>query len=297
MTNNICSTLPPESARNPVFVKSSAMYSRLIVWLLLYFDLWGFCTEYPPSSYRKHLSYIIIFIIHNGFILFALLFSIYENLVDDTLSTQFHLANDAFKTYSAILTYWIVIMESIYCRAAQRQFWRIIREIRRSNGKKYPIKLATFTFFYIQSVLLTIIGDLLFIYTHPNMLERKTYLIIFDILNHMCMNRIHYYTLHVETVRTHLEHTIRLIRNQYVNTLSTGTCSRAFRQSFELLAESMECINRIFGWSNAATILFSFHLLLAISNWTIALVSGSPSLTIFGKVIKVSRSKLTVIKQ
>lgn len=263
------------------------MFSRLFDCIFFYFDLWGLRTEYPSTFYRNcpMFSYII-FIIHNGFVLFALLFSIYENIIDDTLSTQSHLANDAFKTYTAILTHWIITIESICSAATQRKFWTTIEQMHWFNDQNHQSKLSAFTFFFIQSVLLTIAHEVLFTWTHSHMLKRKTFLVIFAITTHMCLNRVHCYTLHMEIVRTQLERTIHHIRNLTIDQTPITSISRAFRKKYGLLGDSIECINRMFGWSNAATIFLSFHFLLTMSNWTIAVVPGSPLLTVFGEIIK-----------
>lgn len=258
------------------------MFSRIFVRLLFYFDLWGFCTVYPSTFYHKHVTYTI-FLVHSGFVLFALIFVINETIVDDTLSTQSHLANDAMKTYFAILTHWIIVIEALYRRTTQRRFWLHIQRILTAMDDNQQMKLRIFKCFYIASALLYIFQIWLFFYTHPIMLKRITYVMIFNTLVQMHLNRIYYYSLHVEIVGMHLEHTIGHLKSLSIGEAAISAFSRTFRQNCELLDDSMEYINMLFGWSIAAAILFSFNLLLTTSNWSIADVPGSPPLTALSK--------------
>lgn len=254
------------------------MFSRSLTFLLYYFDVWGFCTEFSSSFHWKYFS-ITVFVVHNAFLLFGLIFAIYEAKVDDSISTQVHLANDAMKTHFAMLTHWIIIIEAYFSRASQRKFWALISQAQQ-KGFPRPFKLRRFTIFiYNLSALLTFIQGWLIAYNHPrSLMKRKVYMLIFGVYCQIYLNRIHFYTLHVEIIRIFLEYLIDISR-----ILSDASERTKFRKNCELLSDLIETINKIFGWSNAASILFAFNLLLAISNWSITIVPHSPPFIIFSK--------------
>lgn len=251
--------------------------SRSLTLLLYYFDTWGFCTELSSPFHCKYFSEIV-FVAHNAFLLFALIFAIYEANVDDILSSQEHLVNDAMKTHFAMLTHWIIIIEAFCSRSSQRIFWSLINQAQQ-NGFHRPIELRRFTIFYILSALLVFIQECVAAYNHPHLLKRWIYSLIFGIFHQMYLNRIHFYMLHVEIVRTFLEQITDISR---IPCADASDCTK-FRKNCELISVLVESINKIFGWSNAASILFSFNLLLAISNWSITVVPNSPPFTSFGK--------------
>lgn len=256
------------------------MFSRLTISLLFYFDLWGYCTECRPFRYRKYLNYIV-FLFHTAFLLFALSFSIYQIIVDEEMSSRRYLAQDALKSHFVLITHWAIIIEALYSRQMQRQFWMLTQRIQ-LNKNEPNLKLLTFTMRYIHCLMVSILSKWLFTYVHSDLmgpLQRFIYYSIFMTHNQMYMNRTHYYTLHVEIVQMHLEHTIRIPNALGSNVEFNSKIIRCFRKRLESIGESIEHINHIFGWSNVATILFSFNLLLAIVNWTIAVVPGSSLVT------------------
>lgn len=260
------------------------MFSRLSICLLFYFDLWGCCTEYPPFRYRKYFNNIV-YLIHTGFLLFVLSFAIHQIIVDEEMTSRRYLAHDALRSHFALITHWAIIIEA-YSRSTQRQFWRFIQRIR-LNENKSSLRLPSFTLRYMNCLAMTILAQWLFTYVHSNLMQplpRFIYYSIFMIHHQMYMNRTHYYTLHVEIVQMHLKHTIRITNALGSDEKSNAKILGCFRQNLEFIDEAIERINHIFGWSNVATLLFSFNFLLAILNWSIAIVPGSSIITAICKM-------------
>lgn len=259
-------------------IKIIRMVSRSLAFLLYYFNAWGFYTEFAPSFYCKYLS-LLAFLVQLLFSLFAIIFAIYEIVFEDILSVESYLANEAMKTYFAMLTHSMIIIEAFSSRASQHKFWTLINRAQQ-KGFNQSIKLRAFTFFFIQSALLTALGGWMMVYNnHPDMLKRKVHMIIVAINNQMYLHRIHYYTLHVEIVRIYLEYLVRIGENVSPEALAYIKLN----EKYEMAGELIECVNETFGWSNAASILFSFNRLLAIANWTISLLGHSSPRTIFSK--------------
>lgn len=245
---------------------------------MFHFDLCGFCTEYSQSTYRNALNYII-FLVYQAFLLLSVLFQIQQIRVNDTILSRVTLANDAMRPYTETIACYIIITESFVSRKSQCSYWNIFKQIQDLQDNK-KIKQQTFTLFYIHSIFCTILSEFLFICIFSlKQWQHLVFSAIFIIQTHVYQNRIHYFTLHLNIVHAHLEYISR-----FLNTVS-GRCSklREFRINYILIAESITRLNHIFGWSNAAAILFSFNMLLCQINVSIALLSWSTSLSVMCK--------------
>lgn len=80
--------------------------------------------------------------------------------------------------------------------------------------------------------------------------------------------------MHLGIVYTHLAHGVRCLDQiELNNEAEYRRILCAFRVNCMLIAESIGWLNSIFGWSNAATILIAFQLILSTLNWTILFIS------------------------
>lgn len=114
----------------------AVMLSTPIRFLLFYFDLWGFCIGYSRSSVRTACN-LIAFVVQQIFLVSALIFVIYQHIIDVRLTQQAFVANG------------ISVMESYGSRKSQRKYWMIIQKIQ--QHQIYPtIQLHATMFWYIS---------------------------------------------------------------------------------------------------------------------------------------------------
>lgn len=249
--------------------------------LMFHFDLCGFCTEYSQSTARNALNYLI-FLVHQVFLLLSVLIKIQQIRVDDSTLSRVMLANEAMRPYTETIACFIIIIDSFASRKSQRRYWIIFKQIQNlQNNKKMDQR--TFTFFYMQSIFWTFFSEFLCIYIFSLMQwHQLIFSAIFIIQTHVYQNRIHYFTLHLNIVYAHLEYACGILC-AFSSHCNTGKL-REFRINYILIAEAITSINLIFGWSNAAAILFSFNMLLSQLNLSIDPVSWSYPLTVTSKL-------------
>lgn len=248
---------------------------------MFYFDLWGYFTEYSQSRVRKTLSRII-FIVHLVFLLFIISFTIYKNLFDESFKTRMTLANDAMKTYTSLLSYLLIIIESFGSRKSQHKYWTTVSKIQQLQNNP-EIKLRAFTLFCALNIFWTFFTGGSFIYQHyVAEWEYLAFVTISLMQTQMYQHRIHFYTLYLNILREHLGYVLRELHSASYR-CRNNTDLRMFRNYYVLIVESISCINYIFGWSNAINILYSFHMLLSQLNWFVELAPKSPIITGIGK--------------
>lgn len=261
------------------------MLSTLASILFFHFDLLGFCTEYSQSTFRRIFS-VIISIAQQCFILMSILYDICEHILSDVLLSQNYLANQAMKSYTAIITHLFIIIESFISRASQRKYWIVVENIQKLQNDS-DIKLLAFSLWYMHGVCGTFFAEAFFMTSSVEVsFEFLIAMLILMIHSYLYQNRIHHYSLHVEIVIVHLEYVIRsLDAASKCRCINSNRCQcsgikighsrilSAFQSNYLLIAESIEWINHIFGWSNAFAILFSFNTLLATINWFVELYS------------------------
>lgn len=242
--------------------------------LMFYFDLCGFCTEYSQSIFRNILNRIIFFIQH-VFLVFSVTFIIYKHILDNLLETKEVLANDAMRTYTALLTHWLIITESYGSRKSQHKYWTIFNQIQQLQNKP-QMKLRKFTVICALNIIWTICSMASFMYQYFVMeWQNIAFSVIFFTQTQVFQNRIHFYSLYLNIVYEHLDCVLReldIVSHRCTN----NTDLRMLRIKYVLIVESIDCINHIFGWSNAVNILFSFNMLLSQINWFIEIVPNSP---------------------
>lgn len=249
--------------------------------LLFYFDFWGFCTESSPSTIRRSFSFIIFLILQCS-LLGLLTSSIYKSIVYNTYLSEAYEANEALTPYTLFITHLMIITESFISRKSQREFWTVFEQIRNlQNSPK--IQLRSFSFWCILSICWECLTEAPFLYKYSNFLGSLDCLVrvlTFIIQNQVYQNRVYHYSLHVEIVNAHLEHVIQSLDAASVEKSTYQTINnenedfqRKTRQNYLLIAESVEYINRIFGWSNVATILVAYNVLVSTFNWSIFLMT------------------------
>lgn len=213
------------------------MLSTPIRFLLFYFDLWGFCIGYSRSSARTACNLTAV-VVQQIFLVSALIYVIYQHIIDVRLTHQEFVANDGFKCYTLLLTHWIVVMESYGSRESQHKYWMVIQKIQ--EQQIYPtIPLHATMFWYIQCVFSTMLASAFSTY---HFFRHELQFFIFATITlihlHVNQNRIHLYRVHLGIVYTHLAHGVRCLDQiELYNEAKYRRILCAFRGNCMLIAE------------------------------------------------------------
>lgn len=256
-----------------------------IVRILNFFDICGYDTASSTFSCYSKFNDIIL-CVH---ILLAVILTTFKYYVWTAyLSSQELLAiiSESLQYLAGLLTYWLIIWDSIAHQRAHGQFWSIIQQIDRYycnqshfNIRNYMIK---FTEFFSAVVIIFIVRFA----TASWYQILWAYLILFL----MCNIRNFYYIFCLELVHFQLKiikkdlETMRCL----LNDSDLKRCQRFYSFEFQRLKwlhgyfqcihELLNCLNEIFGWSHVATIFYSFYLVVTGLIWTyIGLGVASPT--------------------
>lgn len=135
------------------------MYPNWMFNLLLYFDLWGFCSQF--KRYPNQTKYFrLILALHTLLATVATVFI--SQYLAKSSKDKLGTINDILKFSFLLLVYWLSIFELYLKRRNQKQFWYITDYIdrefcsfQRFNLGYYPLKVkiyfsvsAIFTTFY-----------------------------------------------------------------------------------------------------------------------------------------------------
>lgn len=238
------------------------MFPKRIKYLLTIFDLCGFYTE-TSSIPGKNEFNILLFHISLAILLtiFIFLFATQPRFVSDA---SFNMVNNLVQFISALITYWMIVIESFYQRKYQRRFWQIYWEQKHASKPNIRIYLFifieyTFLFTAIQLILMhyfSVIHGVFVYFLFTAFVYIKFY-----------QYRIFYYIFYMKLVQENL----RLLEIQFNVEKQGNSMNKHFnliRKNYQRVHEMISCLNHTFGWSQFFTILFSFHILLTELNWS-----------------------------
>lgn len=257
------------------------MYPKWMLNLLLYFDLWGFCTQFnrSPNSNQVKIDRLI-FIFHMIFASIATLFicNYLKRPDNDTLAN----INDVLKFTDLLLVYWLSIFELYTNRRIQKEFWSIVRYIdkrfcslQRFDLGHYPLKIKIY-------FTLTILNNCIF-FNRIFSTARTDFVYLclcYMLITWIHQNRSFYYLFYLEWIRQELkrvnyeaheivatyESSLLRTRNAFMKIFHRNRF-KWLRQYYGSTYDLSDEMNMVFGWSNVAVILVSVHLILADVNW------------------------------
>lgn len=259
------------------------MFPHWVIKFLRYYELWGFRTEWKTNfRYRLFFTHLIIAVhIVSISVVTIVIYGYMRRFDSDILGTL----NDIVKYGGALFVYWSSVIESCFKSRTKEKLWEFYKIIdarycghRGYKNRKYSLK------FNIHLLVVIIIGILyLRQIIHSSGTKYIHVWCAHIILLTICHNRTFYYLLHLELIKNEL----RIVEGE-VKKLSNSfkTNRRAFEgrrslmfESFEknrlkwireyygIVSKLSECVNSGFGWSNLATITFSFQIILTDLNW------------------------------
>lgn len=242
------------------------MITKRLLYFLEFFALCGFnagISDFTKSS--KYRYFILINLVTMALILtwfhFYLMIEFYPLLgVVESIS-------ESLQYLASLITYWLIIFDSILNAKYDRNLWKILQKI----DKRFSI-LMTFSYhrymikfieFHSVTILLFVARPMIHVYADI-IIE-----IAYNILFKMCHIRIFYYIFCIEIV--HFQLTV--IKNDLEN-MKLISRRRYSVRHFKWIRDYYSCVheltnhlNRIFGWSHVAVILFCFYLFVTDLNW------------------------------
>lgn len=255
------------------------MYPTWMKKVLLYFDLWGFSTQFEISKQQSvfnrvflPLHLILVSMATTVIVIFL------NRPTDDSLGSL----NDILKLNSKLLIYWLSLLELNSKHRMQKQFWTILAEFNTQlrhkpyfNFRAYTIKMIVY-FVLLMLFYLNYIS--FFIYSKINEMILYFMWISYFLVATYHKNHLFYYLLHLEFVIFKLKivcneldemlnctNKVKESKNPQLN--FPGNQLKWTRKCYESIYELCNVINGVFGCSNAAAIPLSFLLILTDINW------------------------------
>lgn len=274
------------------------MYPTWMYRLFLYFDLWGFTTQFKAS--RSKLNDNNVFIIH---IILALLASFFIVLYlirpnDDEIA---RLA-DYLKFSVLFVVYWLSLIELNSKKDVQRKFWHHVHTIDQYLCSHRQFRLTN----YLKKlrIYFSFVGIAFAMYLYRTIHYTGTNVLFFWVSYMFSIiffkTRSFYYIFFLEFIKNELKIIDReaaaLLKDCNAAT-TTENLSRLYRltKSFRLsrfkwirkyyglVFDLCHTVNAMFGWSNIVVILFTFHLILMDINWAYWKLLNRYPLSVNGK--------------
>lgn len=258
------------------------MRPKWLVFILRYFDCWGFCTAFSTTQSRYDECYLVVFVLHIAMDFFAAwsIVAFLRRPTNDTLGY----VNDAIKLGSILFVCFLSVTESYFKRNRQRRFWHIFQIIEQSYRTKQSFQLQSylnkFAFFIIGSMISSFYVMYLSIRNGTIFMKFPHFWFTFETVTKLYRNRVLYYILYLELIQSELKIIEEMAKDaaqsdycQVNDCIDAGKSGgnlnnlKRISEYYQLTRELAEELNAVFGCSNAATISFSFGLILTELNW------------------------------
>lgn len=258
------------------------MFSQWMNTLFLYFDLLGFCSQYKVSRNRWKFD---LFILTSHTILGLLTTLIIISYLMRPVDDQMGVLNDLLKFSVLFFVHWLSIIELHSKQKTQRKFWQYFWNIDQQFCSHHQFRLRNFL--KKIKIYFTVSTFAYFIFLHRLLansgVKFLTFWLSYVFMVLIYQNRSFYYFFYLECVRYELkmvDHEIGEMlfhcnsgkwKNIRMKKLFMSQFHRKrfkwIREYFGLIYEMCNTINSVFGWSNVAVIICSFHLILYDINW------------------------------
>lgn len=239
------------------------MLPKHIVYFLNFFDILTFNSG---SSVLSNHNGIVLFI-RFFHILVAVIFTIaeFKFLFTDiyVMNGIFSTANESLQYFTALYTYWLIILESIYHASSHKQFWNGLRQI---DEKFYNQSRLSFRIYLMQIIEFFAVTISHMIFGMIDLLQNN---IIFSylVLARVYQIRVFYYVFCLEVVHFQLK-SIEEELNEWETSNDIQLNRLKWLREYISCVHEMTChLNLVFGWSNVAAILCCFYYILAAMNW------------------------------
>lgn len=263
------------------------MLPNELMFILNLFDAFG-CTNSGTSQLSTNRKYsFCICLVHCLMAIILTWFGFYMITEYFSLLSSSEIVNECLQYINALVTYWLIILESIQQRTAHKYFWNVFEQIdwcfchqSNVNLQSYLIKLISFFGMYFLLTLCSFADSLT-----PSIQVDLAYNGLFV----MCALRIFYYLFCLKIVNSQLNiieselKMMELVWNcnrrkftsvPFINDIfEPANCPfelqrfKWIREYFHHIYEMVSLLNTIFGWSHIAAVSFCFTYILTMWNW------------------------------
>lgn len=256
------------------------MFSKSTLFLLKYYDIWGFWTEYFKSSVWKYFLFSL-YTFHVIVVAISTFFIVYLTLVPHHFPGWFIL-NEIIKHYGISVTYWSILIDSYFHRDRQRQFWKLLDRIHSNNPHKisFQMYLLKFIKHFVANVFIEV---LLISHFYSESTMFLAFITVRVIFLELYQSRLFHYLLYLEIIKSKIQILEKDVENLWKMNQISYFCKgrklkfpigmgffdkiRQIREQYQLIFDVVNCVNGIFGWSNVFTILLAFHNAFTSMNW------------------------------
>lgn len=251
------------------------MLQRRIVYILTFFDIWGYLTGFTALSNSRNGIICAIFL----HIFLVVMFTFYEFYLMTELFALIGVLdtiNEVIQYTSALYTYWLIIFDSFHHRREHQLFWTLFQRIDDCFCKQ-NIRLNGYLLRFVEYILMSIILYLLI--CASNAFPKSNSVYVFIVLITICQIRVFYYIFCLEIVHHQLksiENEISTIKLKQTIIPMRRTCQlyafeakrmRWIHEYYYCVSEMMKLLNTYFGWSQAAAVLFCFYSFATDLTW------------------------------
>lgn len=233
------------------------MLPNNIVRMLNIFDVIGFDTGSTKISKNR----IFIHFIYLVQIVTAIFFAVFTFTALSEFNSSLRLlevVNNMVQYSATLFTYWIIILETYVQHQAHKYFWEICKHMDEQFCIQLNQKFYSYIFKFVEFNLMTF---LIFIIHSIISFSAMKISLAYLFLVKMCQLRVFYYLFCLEVVNFQLKMAHCEIKEMKRISTKVDFNLRRFRKIYYNIYEMTEYLNKIFGWSQAAAILFCFYFL------------------------------------
>lgn len=260
------------------------MFSKSILFILKYFEIVGFITEYRINSSKEKKQFSrISTLVHSAIAIYfiCIVYYLFSHVFFELKILM--LTNELLKHLNSVACYWVTVIEIYINRGRQHRFWKMFQEIdekycQHNRTSMFSYSLKFFEYFFILSAVQMCITK--------NFIHVNTIVTIFSItyffLAQICVCRSFYYLFFVHLIT----HELHIIHNEVLAMVKKSKEFQSWkisnrhvcfeisrlkwlREYYCLVHEMSECINLVNGWSQFATITYMFNILVCDLIWAI----------------------------
>lgn len=253
------------------------MLPKQINFILKICDFLGFYTESSPKNCKPVFNYVfrMLSVIYFAYQLFK-----YHSLLEWYLDKALDVLNVVMQSYGTLLTYCVIIVDSLIHRRTHQNFWMISEKSYKLRGDQQQCLWWNFVFKFTE------FHSTAFLITLVNLIHFKSHafnLFFIIILFKICHSRIFHYLLYLEIIQIKL----KIIQIECKASILIGTAkesTKIIRELYQMILEMVENLNDIFGYSHLVTVLYCFYFVLTDLNWAYVYFSK--------RLVKYIREKL-----
>lgn len=195
------------------------MIQAHILLILSFFDVCGFNSGSSKVS-KNVFSVYFIYLIHVVIVILATLFISYLAIEYYSSINMIEATSEFLQYFTALCSYWLIIVDSFVHRQAHKEFWNILYRIDTRFCDQQNLSLRTFMWKFIQ--FFTTTNTILVVRLVLGTVE-LTIDIVYSLLFQMCQLRIFYYLFCLEVIQYQLTAIENRLEQHVLNGLITNS--------------------------------------------------------------------------